>query len=84
MKIIKTTFDFIKEVLIGIWLLIQIPLLVAFGVIYVGKSDRTDDFAVICKMIFCGSIILTMLYTVMRTLIITSWSRHGKNPSICF
>ena len=72
MKIIKTTSNFIKEVLTGIWLLMQIPLLVVFGVLYVGTSDRTDDFAIICKMIFCGSIILTMLYTVMRTLVITS------------
>lgn len=72
MKIIKTTSNFIKEVLTGIWLLMQIPLLVVFGVIYVGTSDRTDDFAIVCKMIFCGSIILTMLYTVIHTLIITS------------
>lgn len=72
MKIIKTTSNFIKEVLTGIWLLMQIPLLVVFGVLYVGTSDRTDDFAIICKMIFCGSIILTMLYIVMRTLVITS------------
>lgn len=72
MKIIKTTFNFIKEVLTGIWLLMQIPLLVVFGVIYVGTSDRTDDFAIVCKMIFCSSVILTMLYTVIRTLIITS------------
>lgn len=72
MKIIKTTSNFIKEVLTGIWLLMQIPLLVVFGVLYVGTSDRTDDFAIICKMIFCGSIILTMLYTVIRTLVITS------------
>ena len=72
MKIIKTTSNFIKEVLTGICLLIQIPLLVVFGVLYVGTSNRTDDFAIICKMIFCGSIILTMLYTVMRTLVITS------------
>lgn len=72
MKIIKTTFDFIKEVLTGIWLLMQIPLLVVFGVLYVGTSNRTDDFAIICKVIFCGSIILTMLYTVIHTLIVTS------------
>lgn len=72
MKIIKTTFDFIKEVLTGICLLIRIPLLVVFGVLYVGTSNRTDDFAIICKVIFCGSIILTMLYTVIHTLIVTS------------
>lgn len=72
MKIIKTTSNFIKEVLTGIWLLMQIPLLVVFGVLYVGTSNRTDDFAIICKVIFCGSIILTMLYTVIHTLIVTS------------
>lgn len=68
----KTLLGFITNMIIGVWYLIQIPLLVVFGVIYVGTSDRTDDFAIVCKMIFCGSIILTMLYTVMRTLIITS------------
>lgn len=64
--------NFVTNMILGAWCLIQIPLLVVFGVIYVGTSDRTDDFAIVCKMIFCGSIILTMLYTVIRTLIITS------------
>lgn len=68
----KTLLGFVTNMILGAWCLIQIPLLVVFGVIYVGTSDRTDDFAIVCKMIFCGSIILTMLYTVMRTLIITS------------
>ena len=67
----KTLLGFVTNVILGAWYLIQIPLLIVFGVIYVGTSDRTDDFAIVCKMIFCGSIILTMLYTVMRTLVIT-------------
>ena len=70
--LVKMLLGFITNMILGVWYLLRIPLLVVFGVIYVGTSDRTDDFAIVCKMIFCGSIILTMLYTVMRTLIITS------------
>ena len=68
----KTLLGFITNMILGAWYLIQIPLLVVFGVIYVGTSDRTDGFAIVCKMIFCGSIFLIMLYAVIHTLMITS------------
>lgn len=70
--LVKMLLGFITNMILGAWYLIRIPLLVVFGVIYVGTSDRTDDFAIVCKMIFCGSIFLIMLYTVMHTLMITS------------
>lgn len=70
--LVKMLLGFITNMILGVWYLVQIPLIVVFGVLYVGTSDRTDDFAIVCKMIFCGSIFLIMLHTVMHTLMITS------------
>ena len=69
--LVKMLLGFITNMILGAWYLIRIPLIVVVGVLYLGTSDRTDDFAIVCKMIFCLLIYLIMLYTVAHTLVIT-------------